>query len=275
MTALNSSRFRAPHTMLMGILNVTPDSFSDGGLFLNPEQAVAHGIRMCEAGADIIDVGGESTRPGSNPVSEAEELARVLPVVEGLVRQGASLVSIDTMKPGVAACCLAAGARILNDVSGLRNPEMRAAAARYGASVVIMHMRGVPKTMQQSPSYEDVVVEVREELRTMVTEARASGIEDIAIDPGIGFGKTAAHNFQLLARLEEFHELSVPLLAGPSRKSFLGTLPGLEAPDQRLEGTIAACVICAMKGAAVLRVHDVAECRRALRVADAVKEISR
>lgn len=270
-----SSLFRAPHTMLMGILNVTPDSFSDGGCFLQAEQAIAHGLRLVEDGADIVDVGGESTRPGSDPVSEADELARVLPVVEGLLAGGVKLVSVDTMKPRVAARCLQAGARIVNDVTGMRNPEMRAVAAQHRAAVVLMHMRGTPKTMQQNPVYADVVVEVRNELRAMLAEAGAAGIEDIAIDPGIGFGKTATHNFELLARLGEFHELGVPLLVGPSRKSFLASLPGLEEPQRRLEGTIAACVTSALQGAAVLRVHDVAECKRALRVADRVKGASR
>ncbi|MCW5965648.1 MAG: dihydropteroate synthase [Bryobacterales bacterium] len=270
-----SSLFRAPHTMLMGILNVTPDSFSDGGSFLHREQAIAHGLRLTEEGADMVDVGGESTRPGSDPVSEAEELSRVLPVVEGLLAGGVKLVSVDTMKPGVAARCLQAGARIVNDVTGMRNPEMRAVAAMHGASVVVMHMRGTPKTMQRNPVYVDVVHAVRDELRAMLAEARAAGIEDVAIDPGIGFGKTAAHNFELLARLGEFHELGAPVLVGPSRKSFLASLPGLEVPQRRLEGTIAACVLSAMQGAAVVRVHDVAECKRALRVADTVKGVTR
>ncbi len=277
-----TSRFRAAHTLVMGILNVTPDSFSDGGHFLRPQEAIEHGLRLLEDGADILDIGGESTRPGSDAVSEREELARVLPVLEGLLAhprfsghpRQVPYLSIDTMKPGVAARCLEAGVSIVNDVSGLRDAEMRAVVAQHQASAVLMHMRGLPKTMQQKPEYVDVVTEVREALRDAMALAREAGIRDIAVDPGIGFGKTASHNFEILARFQEFQTLDAPLLAGPSRKSFLGALEGMEAPTQRLEGTIAACVICAMQGAAVLRVHDVAECKRALRVADAVRSAS-
>lgn len=274
MSAASPSLFRASHTLLMGILNVTPDSFSDGGQFDGAQAAVDFGMRLLDDGADILDVGGESTRPGSDPVSEAEECRRVLPVVEGLLARGAGLVSIDTMKPAVAARALAAGARIVNDVTGLRNPEMRAAVSHAGAAAVLMHMRGIPKTMQHNPRYGDVVAEVREELAEFLAAARADGIADIAIDPGIGFGKTAAHNFELLARLAEFQSLGAPILLGPSRKSFLGTLTGMDDPAQRLEGTIAACVLGALHGATVLRVHDVAACKRALRVVDATRSFA-
>lgn len=271
MPAEPASLFRAPHTLVMGILNITPDSFSDGGRFASAQQAIDEGMRLVAEGADILDVGGESTRPGSDPVPEDEECRRVLPVVEGLRARGVALVSIDTMKPGVAARSLVAGARIVNDVTGLRNPAMREVVARAGAAAVLMHMRGTPKTMQQNPQYGDVLAEVRGELAAMLAEARAAGIADIAVDPGIGFGKTADHNFELLARLGELQALGAPVLVGPSRKSFLGTLPGLESPAQRLEGTLAACVLSAMNGASVLRVHDVAACKRALRVVDAAR----
>lgn len=265
------SVFEAAHTLVMGIVNVTPDSFSDGGLYALPKVAIRHARWLAEDGADILDIGGESTRPGSDPVSAEEELRRVLPVIEALAREDRFLLSVDTMKPEVADVCLQAGARIVNDVTGLRNPAMLEVAARHNAAVVIMHMRGTPKTMQTAPHYDDVAGEIGAYLQQQAARARAAGIEDIAIDPGIGFGKTAAHNFEILRRMAEFTSLGYPVLVGPSRKSFLGTLPGMEASEQRLEGTIAACVVAAMQGARVLRVHDVAECKRALRVVDAVK----
>lgn len=266
-----SSLFRAPHTQVMGILNVTPDSFSDGGRYLRAEAAIERGLEMLAQGAHILDIGGESTRPGSEPVSARDELARVVPVIEGLLAAGATMLSIDTMKPEVAEHCLSLGVRILNDVGGLRNPRMRAVAARHQASVVLMHMRGTPRTMQEHPVYTDVVGEIRNQLREWAGQAQAEGISDIAIDPGIGFGKTAEHNFEILRRLEEFLQLELPLLVGPSRKSFLAAIPGLESAENRIEGTIAACVISVGKGAAVLRVHDVAECARAIRVADHIR----
>jgi len=265
------SLFVAAHTLVMGIVNVTPDSFSDGGRFLDPERAIAHGRTLVAEGADILDIGGESTRPGADAVDAEEEIRRVAPVIEALAADGKTLISIDTMKPEVAEVALSLGARIVNDVSGLRNPEMRQVAAKRGAAVVIMHMKGTPRTMQVNPEYDDVVAEVREELARRTTEAREAGITDICIDPGIGFGKTATHNFTLLRRLEEFLTVGVPLLVGPSRKSFLGALPGAGAPHERLEGSIAACVVSAMKGASVVRVHDVAACKRALTVVDAIR----
>jgi dihydropteroate synthase len=269
------SVFRGAHTLVMGIVNVTPDSFSDGGLFLQPESALRHARWLAEDGADILDIGGESTRPGSDPVTADEELRRVLPVIEALAKDSTALVSIDTMKPAVADECLRAGARIVNDVTGLRDPAMLEVAARHNAAVVTMHMLGTPKTMQNEPRYGDVVAEICTYLAGQAATARAAGIEDIAIDPGIGFGKTAAHNFEILRRMSEFTELGYPVLVGPSRKSFLGSLPGMEASEQRLEGTIAACVVAAMQGASVLRVHDVAECKRALRVVDAIRATGR
>lgn len=267
---MNESVFNAAHTLVMGIVNVTPDSFSDGGLFFAPEDAIRHGRRLVEDGADILDVGGESTRPGSDAVTAEEELRRVLPVIEELAKERSAVISIDTMKPEVASACLRAGARIVNDVSGLRNPQMREVAARNGAAVVIMHMQGTPKTMQHAPRYDDVVDEIAAYLETQAAVAREAGIREIAIDPGIGFGKTAAHNFEILGRLRELTDLGYPLLVGVSRKSFLRKMPGGEATGQQIEGTIAACVVAAMHGANVIRVHDVAECKRALRVVDAI-----
>jgi dihydropteroate synthase len=255
----------------MGILNVTPDSFSDGGHYFDPDKALARARTLIDDGADIVDIGGESSRPGSDPVSVEEELRRVVPVVQALAADARVPLSIDTTKPEVADECLRRGARIVNDITGLRNPEMLAVAARHNAAAVIMHMRGTPRKMQLDPVYGDVVAEVREFLAERAAAARAAGIADLAIDPGLGFGKTAAHNFELLRRLEEFTSLGLPVLAGPSRKSFLGALQGQEATSRRLEGTLAAVVIAAMKGVCVVRVHDVLPCRRALQLADAMR----
>jgi dihydropteroate synthase len=259
-------------TRIMGILNVTPDSFSDGGRYAGAEEAVAAGRRMAEEGAAIVDVGGESTRPGAEEVSEEEELRRVLPVVRALAAEGRARVSIDTTKPGVADACLEAGATLVNDVTGLRDPEMARAAARHGAGVVVMHMRGTPRTMRSLTGYGDVVRDVMEELRPRVERAREAGVAEVYVDPGIGFAKTAEQSFELLARLAELKELGRPLLVGPSRKSFLAAVGGMDRAEDRLEGTIAAAVIAALGGAAVVRVHDVAACRKALAVADRVKE---
>lgn len=268
---MTESLFQAAHTLVMGIVNVTPDSFSDGGRFLDAASAIRHARRLVEEGADILDVGGESTRPGSETVPEEEELRRVLPVIEVLASDTAATISVDTRKPAVADACLRAGARVVNDVGGLRDPAMREVAARHGAAVVIMHMQGTPRTMQQDPRYHDVVHDIAAYLQAQAALAREAGIRDIAIDPGIGFGKTAAHNFEILGRLGEFVALGYPVLLGPSRKSFLAKVPRAAANEQRLEGTIAACVAAAMQGVSVLRVHDVAECKRALRVADAIR----
>ena len=256
----------------MGVLNVTPDSFSDGGRFLRAEDAVRQGVRMAEEGADIIDVGGESSRPGSDPVSEQEELDRVAPVVEQLTGSVDVRISIDTWKPSVAHQCLRLGASMVNDITGLEDPAMIRAAVEHGAATVVMHMRGRPKTMQRDVAYEDVVGEVRSFLEQRAGRAREAGIEEVIVDPGIGFGKTGAHNFQLLSRLDEIASLGLPMLVGPSRKSFLGSLPSKLPPEQRLEGTLAAVVISVMKGASIVRVHDVREARRALEVVDAVLE---
>lgn len=256
---------------LMGVVNVTPDSFSDGGLYLDPEAAIAHGRELAAAGAEILDVGGESTRPGAEAVSQDEELRRVIPVIEGLVATQAR-VSVDTSKAAVAGAALEAGAAIVNDVTALRgDPEMAALCAERGATVVLMHMRGKPQTMQDDPRYEDVVAEVKAFLAERLEAVVAAGIDedDVWLDPGIGFGKTAAHNMELLRRLGELRDLGRPLVIGTSRKSFIGKLDG-SAAGERLGGTIASSVLAAAEGAAVLRVHDVAEVRQALAVATAI-----
>ena len=262
----------AERTLVMGILNVTPDSFSDGGRFLDRAAAVAHATRMVDDGADILDVGGESTRPGSNAVSVDEELERVRPVIERLAELHPAIpISIDTRKASVAAEALAAGATIVNDVSGGADPDMFDVVRERDAAVVLMHMRGEPKTMQEEPRYDDVVGEVHEYLRQRIEAAELAGIdpERIAIDPGIGFGKDLEHNLELMRRVDVLLDLRRPVLVGPSRKRFLGTI--LDVPeDERVEGTIGAVVWLVSRGAHLARVHDVKEVVRAVRVADAI-----
>ena len=256
---------------LMGIVNVTPDSFSDGGLYLDPEAAIEHGRKLLEDGADILDVGGESTRPGAEEVPAGEELRRVVPVVERLAESGAT-ISVDTSKAAVAAAAIGAGATIVNDVTALRgDPGMAAICAERGATVILMHMLGEPRTMQDDPRYDDVVTEVGDFLAARLEAAVGDGIaeERIWLDPGIGFGKTRDHNLELLGRLGELRRLGRPLVVGASRKSFIGGVDGSEAGD-RLGGTIASSLLAAAEGAEVLRVHDVAEMRQALRLAAAV-----
>jgi dihydropteroate synthase len=264
----------------MGVVNVTPDSFSDGGLFLDAGAAIRHARELIGEGADIVDVGGESTRPGAEPVSAAEELRRVLPVVEGIVAAGADVqVSIDTSKASVARACIDAGATLVNDVSALRaDPEMAALVAESGAECCLMHMRGEPRTMQADPRYDDVVDDVRAFLEERMAYAVGVGVreERIMLDPGIGFGKTVAHNLALLARLEELASLGRPLVVGTSRKSFIGRVLAdaagqteTVAAAERLEGTIATNVLAYERGASVFRVHDVAPVRDALTVAAA------
>ncbi len=256
---------------LMGVVNVTPDSFSDGGLYLDPEAAIAHGKKLAEQGATILDVGGESTRPGAAPVSAEEELRRVEPVVAGLAGVTAE-ISVDTSKAAVAEAALDAGASIVNDVTALRgDPEMAALVADRGAGVVLMHMAGDPRTMQVNPEYGDVVAEVHDFLAARLAAAVADGIDEsrIWLDPGIGFGKTDRHNFELLRGLDRLAELGRPLLVGTSRKSFIGRADGSET-DDRLGGTIATSILAAAAGASVLRVHDVREMAEALDVASAV-----
>jgi dihydropteroate synthase len=261
---------------LMGILNVTPDSFSDGGVHLQAETAIEAGLRMVEQGADILDVGGESTRPGADPVSPDEELRRVIPVVEALAGQGC-VVSIDTTKPDVAKLALEAGAMIVNDVTALRDPEMRAVCTHHRCTVCMMHMQGEPRTMQRNPSYPNgVVSEVREFLHHAAQEALKDGIERdrIWIDPGIGFGKTVRHNLEIVRSLGEFVSLGFPVLVGASRKTFIGKILGSEdeplPTDQRLEGTLAVHVLAQTFGARILRAHDVQATRRAIELAAAV-----
>lgn len=259
----------------MGILNVTPDSFSDGGRFETAEEAVRAGLKMSEEGADYIDVGGESTRPGAAPVSMHEEIRRVTPVVDALARTGI-VVSIDTMKPQVAEAALDAGAKIVNDVSGLRSEEMRGLCARYGVTVCIMHMQGEPRTMQENPSYNHVVEDVRRELLTRAADAEQAGIrrERIWIDPGIGFGKTLDHNLQLLRSLSVLAAEGYPVMVGASRKAFLGRLAGGECPvpvTERLAASLAAAIAARVNGASILRVHDVRATREALAVYESIQ----
>jgi dihydropteroate synthase len=264
----------------MGVLNVTPDSFSDGGRFLEHDAAIAHGQRMFAEGAAILDVGGESTRPGAESVAPGEQLRRVLPVVRELAAAlPDAVISIDTASAAVADAALAAGARMVNDVTALRaDAGMAAVVAGHGASLCLMHMRGEPRTMQQAPRYDDVLAEVIAFLRERVECARAAGIpeERLLVDPGIGFGKTAAHNLVLLRGLAEIVALGHTVLVGTSRKSFLGTLAAAARPDhapvppgERLPGTIATCVMALERGAEVFRVHDVAPVHDALAVAAA------
>ncbi len=258
--------------ILMGIVNVTPDSFSDGGRYLDADAAIAHGLELAAEGAEILDVGGESTRPGADPVPAAEERRRVVPVVEGLRAAGTTAaISVDTTKASVAADALAAGASIVNDVTALRgDPELAGVVAERGAGLCLMHMRGEPRTMQHDPRYGDVVGEVAAFLAERMELAVSCGIDEerIALDPGIGFGKTAEHNLELLRRLDEFAALGRPVLIGTSRKSFLGRLTGRDV-DGRLAATIASNVMALERGARIFRVHDVAPIRDALTVATA------
>ena len=258
-------------TYIMGIVNVTPDSFSDGGRFFDPDLAVQHGIQLEKQGADFLDIGGESTRPGSEPVTEEEEIRRVVPVIERLVKAVSIPVSIDSYKSEVARRGLEAGACIVNDISGLtHNPRMIDVVVEHNASVVLMHILGTPKTMQMHPVYSDVVHEVYQFLERQVSVVRDRGVAQIMVDPGVGFGKDLQHNLDLMRRLEEFQELGCPILVGPSRKSFIGKLLDLPV-DERLEGTAAAVTACVLRGANIVRVHDVREMKRVALVADALK----
>ena len=255
----------------MGILNVTPDSFSDGGLFLDPDAAVAHGRELAADGAEIVDVGGESTRPGAAEVSAAEEVERTAPVVAGLTAAGIP-VSIDTSKAAVAEAALDAGARMVNDVTALNgDPALAALCADRDCEVALMHMQGTPRTMQENPTYGDVVEDVRAFLAERIEVATAAGIDEerIWIDPGIGFGKALEHNLELLRRLGELRDLGRPILIGTSRKSFIGKLTGRDVGD-RLGGTIASNVLALRAGAEMLRVHDVREMREACLVAETI-----
>ncbi len=269
--------FDGPGPFIMGIVNATPDSFSDGGRFLEPEAAIAHALRLAGEGADLVDVGGESTRPGADPVPAAEELRRVLPVVAGLRARGFALpISIDTFKGAVARAAVAAGADLVNDVTGLSDPELGAAVAEAGVPVVLQHTRGTPRDMAARAVYADVAAEVAAELEQALERADAAGIprERIILDPGIGFAKTAAQNVELMARIGELRRLGRPLLVGPSRKRFIGAISGAEAGD-RLPGTLAAVTACVLSGVELLRVHDVAAARQAAAVTAALRDAAK
>jgi dihydropteroate synthase len=257
----------------MGVVNVTPDSFSDGGRYLSAGAAVEHALQLDGEGADILDIGGESTRPGAEPVSVEEELRRVIPVVERVAPRASSQISIDTSKAAVARAALAAGASLVNDVTAFRSdPELAGVVADAGCDCCLMHMLGEPRTMQREPRYEDVVADVKAFLQERLAFAISQGIaeERILLDPGIGFGKTVAHNLELIARLHELVEIGRPVVIGTSRKSFLGKLTGRENTDDRLAATIASNVLAYERGARVFRVHDVAPVRDALLTAATV-----
>jgi len=264
--------------LVVGIVNVTPDSFSDGGRFLDPGAALAHARRLIAQGADILDIGGESTRPGAEPVSEDDEIARVIPLIEQVRGESDIRLSIDTMKPAVARAAVAAGAAIWNDVTALRwSDDSLSTAAELGCEVVLMHMLGEPRTMQDDPRYDDVVAEVRAFLADRAEAAVAAGVarEKIWLDPGIGFGKTLAHNLALLANLDALTALDFPVVLGASRKRFLAALyPAAKDPDARLGGSLAAALTGASAGVAAVRVHDVAETVQALKVWAAIGDMS-
>ncbi len=263
-----------PGPVVVGIINVTPDSFSDGGDFLDPEAAAEHAVTMLDEGAEILDLGGESTRPGSDPVSQKEEVRRVVPVVERILsaRPGA-VISVDTYRSGTAAAALEAGASFVNDVTALRgDPRMASVIHEASCPVVLMHMQGEPKTMQKEPHYEDVVREVRDFLARRADHAVAAGIrpENVIVDPGIGFGKNLEHNLALLRNLDAIVDLAFPVLIGASRKRFIGRITGLQEAKQRVFGTVATTVLAYERGATFFRVHDVRANREALAVAEAV-----
>ncbi|VAX31600.1 Dihydropteroate synthase [hydrothermal vent metagenome] len=279
----NSGHWRCGHFLLnyqkrpliMGILNVTPDSFSDGGQFFKPEKALEHALQLVSEGADIIDIGGESTRPGALSVPLEEEADRVLPVIRALAQQVSVPISIDTRKPEIARRAIAAGASILNDVSGLNaDAEMFSVAAEdSNTALVVMHAKGSPQTMQEAPRYDDLIEEVHAFFQGRLSQTDALGIsrDRIALDPGIGFGKTIVHNLSLIHKLPCFSEFGVPLLLGPSRKSFIGDMLDLP-PSERLEGTAAAVAIAVFQGARILRVHDLVEMRRVLMIAEGIRK---
>jgi dihydropteroate synthase len=278
MTRDNSlaQRLRCAHDnrepLVMGIVNVTPDSFSDGGRYVRAELAVAHALKLVEQGADLLDIGGESTRPGADAVSTTDELERVIPVIEALAERCQVPISIDTSKPEVMTAAVAAGAGMINDVNGLRAEGALAAAAAAGVPVCVMHMQGQPRTMQANPQYQDVVGEVSAFLAERADACVAAGIprDFICLDPGFGFGKTLAHNLALLRHQAQLRSLDLPLLIGISRKSMLGAVTGRTSPDDRLAASLAAAVLAAERGAAILRVHDVAETVDALKLTQAV-----
>ena len=260
-------------TLLMGVLNVTPDSFSDGGLFFDKEKAIAHGIRMVEEGADIIDIGGESTRPGSKPIDLEEELRRIIPVIESLSKKVEVPISIDTYKSAVAQRAIEAGAEIINDISGLRfDPNLAQVAARENTPLVLMHIRGTPETMQKDIYYESLFSEILHYLKGSIQMAESAGVDpqQIIVDPGIGFGKTAEDNLLLIKNLFEFRTLGKPILLGTSRKSFIGKILN-EAAGGRMEGTLSSTAIGVLNGAHLIRSHDVLQAKKAITVADAIR----
>lgn len=259
-------------TLIMGIINVTPDSFSDGGQFLDSEKAIEHAKCLANEGADIIDIGGESTRPGSDSVTSGEEKRRVIPVIEGIVGEVKVPISIDTYKSEIAKTALDKGASMINDISAMRfDPKIADIALEYDAPIILMHMKGTPKNMQLNPSYTSVMGEIKEFLRERVEFATSKGLarESIIIDPGIGFGKTTEHNYEIIKNLKELKDLELPILIGTSRKSFIGKTLGLDV-NERLEGTLATITMSIINGADIVRVHDVKEAVRAARMTDAI-----
>jgi dihydropteroate synthase len=257
----------------MGVLNVTPDSFSDGGLFAGHDAAVGHARSMASQGADIIDIGGESTRPGAEPLTEEEELRRILPVIERIAAELPVPLSVDTYKARVAQKALAAGASIVNDISGLRfSPDMAQVVADHGAAVVLMHIKGTPRDMQVNPVYADVVGEIMDYLEESASIALKAGVgrERILVDPGIGFGKTVQHNLEIIDRLDEFKTLGFPIVLGTSRKRFIGTVLNIPEPRDRVEGTAATVAMAIQRGAHVVRVHDVGYMTKVARMTDAI-----
>ncbi|MBI3793182.1 MAG: dihydropteroate synthase [Nitrospinae bacterium] len=257
--------------LIAGVLNVTPDSFSDGGDFSTPKKALARALKMEQDGADIIDVGGESSRPGAKAIPVKTEIWRVLPVIEAIRKKSRVPISIDTKNPLTARTAILAGADMINDITGFTNPALVKVAAKYNVPVVVMHMRGTPKTMQNKPRYRDVVKEVAGYLASRAKFLRKNGVEKIIIDPGIGFGKTLAHNLAIFIGLEHIVKLGFPVMIGASRKRFIKDVTGADV-NHRLGGSISAHVYCALKGAAIIRVHDVAEHHQALKILEAIKK---
>lgn len=257
---------------IMGVINVTPDSFSDGGSFVDAQAAIAHGLRLIDEGADLLDIGGESTRPGAGAVPVDVELARVIPVIEALAGRSTVPISVDTSQPQVMRAAVAAGAGLINDVRALRLPGALDAAADSGAAICLMHMQGEPGSMQQQPEYDDLVGEVQRFLTDRILACQFAGIDKkrLLIDPGFGFGKTLTHNLELLGRLTQLRVLGCPLLVGLSRKRTIGTLTGRDSPQERIHGSVAAALIAVQQGAIIVRVHDVAATRDALSVWTAV-----
>ncbi|AOY60658.1 MULTISPECIES: dihydropteroate synthase [Desulfococcus] len=284
LTLKNRQMELGERTCIMGILNITPNSFSDGGRFFDTETALAHAEQMARSGADIIDIGGESTRPFSDPVSPEEEIKRVVPVIEKLSERIDIPISIDTTKASVARQAIAAGAAVINDISGLRlDPEIAEVAAQYGAPLILMHMKGTPKTMQAHPHYDDLIGEIGEFLENAIAKARAAGVPQnrIIADPGIGFGKTLSHNLCLINRLNAFERLDVPILVGSSRKSFIRSLlrkndqPDIDPAHPRVEtGTQATVAAAILRGAHIVRVHDVENTVVTARIIDAIRNVS-